>query len=292
VTMLKGADISFPGDAKAMKAAGLDFAITEAVVNGTTESGSAAGNLAAFRAEGLLCGAYIFAIYARKTADGTTTATDPVAAGKACAAIFNRLPQLDIPAALDIEQPLPGSSPPNYTIPIPGPAIVDWCIQFAQAFLADYTAFPVMLFYSFPSYTSQFRDALAAKADEMGRLFLPWPASPSAVPFPAEGALPFQADPKKTQYFIERPWGQSWTFWQTQGNARLPGVPHIVDVDVFRGTRDDLANLGRATIGPAPAPGGPVSATRKGVIAAVIAAFVAAGLWWANRSGLLARGRR
>jgi hypothetical protein len=279
--MLRGADISFSGDAKAIKAAGLDFAITEAVVNGTSQSGSAAGNLAAFKAEGLLSGAYIFAIYARKNADGTTSITDPTVAGKACAAIFNRLPQLDFPAALDIEQPVPGSSPANYTLPIPGPALVDWCIRFAQAFLADYTAFPIMLFYSFPSYTSQFRDALAARANEMQRYFLPWHASPSKVPFPAEGALPFQSDPTNKLYFLSQPWGQSWAFWQTQGNARLPGIPHIVDVDVFNGSLTDLQNLGRPTIGPAPLPGaiGQVISGRAPFIGLVMAGLLGAAYW-------------
>lgn len=301
MSFLRGVDVSFPGDAEAMKAAGLDFALTEAVVNGTSQSSSAAGNIAAFKAAGLLCGGYIFAIYARRGPDGALTTTDPVAAGKACAAIFNKLPQLDIPAALDVEQPIPGSSPPNYTLPIPGPMLVDWCIRFARAFLADYTAFPVMLFYSFPSYTAQFRDALAARANEIENLFLPWHASPSGAPFPAENAVPFQADSKKTQFFLERPWGKRWSFWQTQGNARLPGIPHIVDVDVFDGTREDLQNIGRSTIGPvvvsppvgpavSPAPGvvpavpgASVTPTKAGVLAALIAGLVAVAAWWFGR---------
>jgi hypothetical protein len=282
--VLKGADISFFGDAKAMKAAGLDFAMTEAVVNGTSKSASAAVNLAAFKAQGLLVGAYIFAIYCRSD----RSVPDPVAAGKACAAIFSSLPELDIPAALDIEQPIPGSSPADYTLPLPAAVLVDWCIQFARAFLADYTAFPKMLFYSFPSYTAQMRDAMAARADELEHYFLPWHASPSKVPFPAEGALPFQSDPKMTQYFLARPWGSKWSFWQTQGNTRLPGIPHIVDADVFNGSASDLANLGRPTIGPVPIPlppsplpgaAGAVVSGRSGFLA-LLAAAVAGGLYW------------
>lgn len=242
--MIRGVDISFDGDARAIKAAGFDFALAEILI-GTSVNPSGARNLLAFRANGLISGAYVYALYAHFDDQGVAHVTDPIAHAKAFCDYAQTLHDLETVPWLDVEQPdRKGSTKP---LPLPAPVIVDWCEQYTDYVERELGV--LMPFYTFPAYGTALGDALRAST-KLGRLPFA-PASYLKALYPQPGQLPMQCDPR-SPYYLATPWGSRWSLWQTAGNVRVPGVPHIVDVDVFNGTAEELRALGK--LDPMPLP--------------------------------------
>lgn len=250
--MLKGADVSFDVDPVPLKVAGLDFALTELMI-GTSVNPSGPRNVPKMQTAGLLTSIYVYAIYAKQLADGTWVATDPIAHADAFCDALQKLPPLDFPPALDVEQP---KSKTDSTPPLPGPVIVDWCEKYVQRVHDRLGIW--MLVYSFPSYEKLLGPAW--KGSQILAQCLYWPASYLKAIWAQPGQLPMQLDPK-SQYFTGGPWDK-YTLWQTAGNVNIPGIPYIIDANVFNGSRGELQAL-MPGFGPSvePAPVTPVPPT-------------------------------
>lgn len=290
MSKLQGLDISFDGDAKAIKAAGRTFAIAELAI-GTSENPSGGRMLRAFQAAGLLGSLYVYLIYAKTNADGERVPTDPVAQARAHLAMLAKHPPVDFAVAIDIEQPVSGK---DSNLPLSPKEIVDWLDAYLDVLIPGLGYAPLV--YSYPDYLRMLKPALAASRN-LGKCPL-WIADADGGEDPSESYLGLNFDPKARggAFFLPpgvNPW-QSWSMIQSRGNATVPGVPHIVDVDVFRGTEGDLREVGKphffGPLPPLPAPPNalpaPVAEPVKTIVSgkaplyAALLAAVAAGVAW------------
>lgn len=292
---IRGVDISFDGDAKAIKASGRDFALAELAI-GNNENPSGGRMLRAFQAAGLAGGLYVYLVYAHTNPDGTRSPTDPVAQAKAHLALLAKHPPVDLPLSIDVEQPVSAS---DANLPLTPKQIVDWLDAYLDVLLPGLGYAP--LCYSYSSYLKSLAPALGSSRNLKKTLL--WIADYDGGIEPSESYLGLIFDPhaRGGSFFLPpgvNPW-TSWTMIQSKGNATVPGIPHIVDTDLFRGSLADLRMLTKrrspapaGPVGPAvsPAPGvvpaAPVvsvTPTRGGVIAAIVAGLLALAAWWASR---------
>jgi GH25 family lysozyme M1 (1,4-beta-N-acetylmuramidase) len=186
-------------------------------------------------------------------------------------------PQLDMPAAIDIEQP---RSPTDTNLPNMAAAqIIAWLETFIQVFVDRMGYFP--FFYTYPSYAKMLGKALSGSA-LIGKCPL-WIADGFHGMWPADGTVTVICNPKSV-WFTGGPWND-FAMMQTVGNAAVgtvPPVQTIVDTDVFNGTADDLRALtqtGGALASVLPGVGGAIVSGRAGFFATLLAG-VAAGIWW------------
>lgn len=236
---LRGADISFDGAAKAMKAAGLAFAQTECSI-GMGENPSGVRNIEAFRNVGLLAGLYHYCIF---TNDVEREIDALIARVLRIEAQCGRL---DLAIELDVEQP---KSRSDLTLPLPAPQIIKWLVRAAQKVREGLNHRPI--FYGYPAYWKML-DVPELADPELGACPLNLADYDHGL-FPDDSALGMIFNARTPEFVNHNPWSR-WTMMQTGGNARLTGIPHIVDVDVFAGTAEQL----KATRDPLTIDAGPI----------------------------------
>jgi len=206
-----------PVDWTAVRASGIGFAILKASEGASHSSSREAyflHNAAAAKANGLLIGAYHFY---RADEDPSTQA-----------AVFRQVLEasgtpMDLPAALDVET-TDGASE-------------EWVAEGALECLGvlegDFERTPLL--YSYPDFINFFLPA------ELFKSFPLWLAS-----YPAVGAsfgLPSYSPVLPSGY-------PTYSVWQYSATGTVPGISSSVDLNLFWGTREELAAIGVPTPWP------------------------------------------
>jgi GH25 family lysozyme M1 (1,4-beta-N-acetylmuramidase) len=281
VTVLRGVDYSFPGSATFVKPAGFDFAIVECSI-GMHDNASGSANLAALKKAGVPASLYHYCIFEN----------DPVAEANALVSRVKRFEDAagspcDFAISIDIEEP---KSKTDANLPMPALQIIAWLDAFVPVVRAGLGYFPLAYTYNDYARMLGLEPAFATCALKDCPL---WLADSSRGRFPDASAatmgLMFQ--PTSPFFCRHNPWRRAAMF-QSAGNATVPGIPHIVDVDVFFGSIGDLsatARLPGPSIGPAPpnALPAPVAEPVKAIVSgraplyAALLAAVAGAIAWA-----------
>lgn len=222
---LHGADISFKGDAKAMKGAGLVFAQAECSI-GMGENPTGEWNLEQFKNAGLLGGLYHYCLF---TNDVEREIDALIARVQR---IESQLGWCDMAIELDVEQP---KSRTDLTLPLPAPQIIKWLVRAAQKIREGLNHRPFV--YGYPAYWKML-DVPELADPELGACPLTLADYGHGL-FPDDSALGMIFDAREPFFVQHTPWSR-WAMMQTRGNARLAGIPHIVDVDAFAGTAEQL----------------------------------------------------
>lgn len=236
---LRGADISFDGDAKAMKAAGLVFAQCECSI-GMGENPSGVRNLEAFKNTGLLAGLYHYCCFTNDVEREIDALIARVLRIEA------QVGRLDFALELDAEQP---KSKTDLTLPLPAPLVIKWLVRAVVKIREALAHRPFV--YGYPSYFKML-DVPELDDPELGACPLSL-ADYGHGDFPDDSVIGLIFKPFQPMFVHHNPW-KRWAMMQTDGDARMNGIPHIIDVDVFAGSADAL----RATRDPVSLDVGPI----------------------------------
>lgn len=226
-----------------VKAAGIEFAIIKLTEGETGVDAKAAFNMAGTTTNGILKGAYHFAILARKNASGVYVEMDPRVQARFFASKIKELGGIDLPPVLDWEH----VDPKTMLSPISKAATIQWAKDFADEM--NQQGFPVLVAYFYPSYALQLMPEFATS--DLGKVYHAWIAdygqTVSQSGDVADGAIPLGW--KGGQYAVIGQVFPTWMFWQTHGNdnlpkgtgsPRIPGIGNAVDHDRFNGNLDEL----------------------------------------------------
>lgn len=248
MSILRGVDYSFPGAAASVKPAGFDFATVESSI-GMHDNASWQSNVLALKKAGVPCSGYHYCIFTN----------DPIAEADALVARVKRIEAaagepLDFAISADVEMP---KSETDLSLPLPAAQIIAWLNVFLPRVRAGLGYYPVV--YIYQAYLKML-DIPALATSELRNCLL-WLADYDEGAFPTTPGTPRIFDPKNPLFVRNNPWKLAQLlFMQTKGNTTVPGIPHIVDTDVFFGTLADL------------------KATRGGLLASLVPAPVAAAV--------------
>ena len=118
----------------------------------------------------------------------------------------------DLPPVLDLE------APENWSM-IPAPQRAPLALEWLEAVEARLSVTPIV--YLSPAFATE----VLLNAEQLARYPL-WVAHYTTAAAPD----------------VPKPW-KSWTFWQYTDQAKISGIPGLVDADRFNGSRDDLKAL-------------------------------------------------
>ena len=233
MTVLRGVDYSFPGSAGSVKPAGFDFALVESSI-GMHDNASGQENLVALKKAGVPCSLYHYCVFTNDPRAEAQALVDRVKRFEAAAG------PVDFAVAIDVEQP---KSESDANLVLPAAQIIAWLNIFVPIVRDGLGYYP--LCYTYDDYARMLGldPSFATCAVKNCPL---WLADGSRGMFPDASAatLGLMFLPSSPFFVKNNPWKRA-AMMQTKGNATVPGIPHIVDVDVFFGSLSDL----RATKG-------------------------------------------